>query len=139
MKERFLKYIYVLIITLLCTNQTYAGDLYKNTVNKDNVCGKPLIMDFEEIERADHYSVCRIKHIKGAAFASISFEVHCYCEIAKLRNAKYFVSIEISDNENGTWTTKVAFIDSKDVDFKKLYGKDIDDEKITSVDDCKYY
>ena len=81
---------------LMCGIQAYADDLYKSSVNKENVCGKPLIMDFKEIERTDKYSVCKIKHEKGAAFASIAFEMHCYCEIAKARNAKYFAPIENS-------------------------------------------
>ncbi|MFH1982637.1 MAG: hypothetical protein ABIL58_12410 [Pseudomonadota bacterium] len=139
MNDRFIKCMYVFFIILLCTVQSYAADLYKNSINKEKVCGKPLIMEFEEIERTEHYSLCKIKHIEGAAFASISFEVHCYCEIAKIRGSKYFASIEHSNNDDGTWTTKVAFMDSKDIDFKKLYGKDIDDEKITSIEDCKYY
>ncbi|MCP3875097.1 MAG: hypothetical protein GY699_18335 [Desulfobacteraceae bacterium] len=139
MNERFSKYISAAFIIFICAIQSYAGGLYKNSVNKENVCGKPLIMEFEEIERNENYSVCRIKHVEGAAFASISFEVHCYCEIAKIRNSKYFAPLENSDNKNGTWTTKIAFMDSKDIDFNKLYGKDIEDERITSIDECKYY
>ena len=129
----------VLFIVLLCGIQAYADDLYKNSVNKENVCGKPLIMDFHEIERTDKYSICRIIHEKGAAFASIAFEMHCYCEIAKSRKAKFFARIESSERENDSWTTKIAFMNSKDIDFVKLYGSEIKDDEITSVEDCKYW
>ena len=139
MVKKQLKYAYLFTIILLSAIQSYAGDLYRNTVNKENVCGKPLIMEFEEVERTDHYSVCKIKHIQCAVLPSIVFEVHCFCEIAKLRNSKFFVEIESTENKNGTWTTKVAFMNSKDIDFMKLYGKDIKIDEIESVEDCKYY
>jgi hypothetical protein len=134
-----MKQAIILLIILLCGIQAYADDLYKSSVNKENVCGKPLIMDFQEIERTDKYSVCKITLEKGAAFASIAFEIHCYCEIAKSRKAKYFAPIENSERENNSWTTKIAFMDSKDIDFLKLYGKEIKDDAITSIEDCKYW
>jgi hypothetical protein len=76
---------------------------------------------------------------QGAVFPSIAFEVHCFCEIAKSRNAKFFAEIESTENKNGTWTTKVAFMNSKDLDFMKLYGKNINIDEIESVEDCEYY
>jgi hypothetical protein len=139
MKKHGIRNVLALALILLCVIQAYASDLYNCSVNKENVCGKPLIMEFEELERADNYSVCKIKHEKGAAFASIAFEVHCYCEIAKLRNALFFAQIENSERENDSWTTKIAFWDSKDIDLKKLYGKEIKSDEITSIEDCKYW
>ena len=65
MNDRFIKCIYVFFIVLLCTVQPYADDLYKNSINKEKVCGKPLIMEFEEIERTENYSLCKIKLLKG--------------------------------------------------------------------------
>lgn len=133
------KIFIVLATVLLFVYQSYAGDLFKCSVNKENVCGKPLIMKFEELERTENYSVCKVTHEKGAAFASISFEVHCYCEIAKIRNAKFFARIESSERENDSWTTKIAFWDSNDLDLKKIYGKEIKSDEVTSVKDCEYW
>ena len=139
MKKHDIRNILVLAIILLSVVYAYASDLYKCSVNKENVCGKPLIMEFEELERADNYSVCKIKHVKGAAFASIAFEVRCYCEIAKLRNSKFFAPIEGSERKNDSWTTKIAYWNSKDIDLKKLYGKEIKGDEITSIEECKYW
>ena len=35
---------------------------------------------------------------------------------------------KILERENDSWTTKIAFMNSKDVDFVKLYGKKIKDD-----------
>lgn len=97
-------------------------------------------MKFEEIERREEYSIVRVTHTSGASVPSVMFVSKGFYNIAKQRGKKYYINLKDWTDADKKWMyKKVGFVDSKDIDLKKIYGSDIKEDlnakSFSSVED----
>lgn len=92
---------------------------------KDTSCGD-LKMDFEEIERQEKTSLIKVTHTSGASVPSILFVVKGCYQIAKLRQAKYFILLKEWKDPDGNWMYRIGFTATQKVNAQRYFGKDFD-------------
>lgn len=107
-----------------------SSDLYHNEVNiKAEEGEKDLIIQLDEIERKDKYSIVRIKHTSGASIPSIMFFVNGICEIGRKRESKYFVNLKEWDDDQHNRMYKIGYTSEEGIDPYDYFGPDIDKSK----------
>ena len=70
----------------------HAADLVHLAVNQPagEGGGKPLVMEFAEVERTELQSVVEVKYVSGASVPSSMFALGGMCAVARARGAAYF-------------------------------------------------
>ena len=96
---------------------------------------KPLKMRLEEIERGANYSVVQVTRISGASVPSTMFVVRGMWEIARRRNAAYFINLKEWTTADGKTLYKAGFADTDQLDVKAYFGESPADPKFLSVKD----
>ena len=81
---------------------------------------KPLKMRLEEIEREPKYSIVQVTRSGGASVPSIMFVVRGMWEIARRRDAAYFINLKEWSPEDGKWLYKVGFAETDQTDTDHL-------------------
>ncbi len=61
------------------------------------------------------------------------FVVHGMWEIARTRNAAYFINLKEWTAADGKWLYKIGFADSDQVDVKQYFGESPPEPKFSSV------
>lgn len=117
------------LIVLSTPAISLAQDLYHAEVNSKSKEGKDLISVCDEIERHENFSIISIKHTSGASVPSVMFIVKACCEIAELRDMKYFVNLKEWDDEQGNRLYKIGYTSNKKNDPNIYFGEDIDKTK----------
>src|SRR5438132_13502774 len=98
----------VVLVSASLLTAAEKSELYINEVD-ESAGAKPLKMRFEEIERAPRYSIVQVTRSSGASVPSIMFVVHGMWEIARARNAAYFINLKEWTADDGKWLYKVGF------------------------------
>jgi hypothetical protein len=94
---------------------------------------KPLKMRLEETERGSKHSIVQVTRSSGASVPSVMFVVRGMWEIARRRNAAYFINLKEWTTDDGKTLYKVGFADTDQVDVKAYFGEAPADPKFLSV------
>jgi hypothetical protein len=132
----------IFVCMLLLFSTVYAKgatSLHHDEVNIKSKEGKDLVMTFDEVERHDRYSIVKVKYTSGASVPSIMFVVKGCYEIAKIRNAQYFINLKEWEDTNGNWVYKIGFSSDNTIDPKTYFGADIDLKKDLTFMSVKNY
>jgi hypothetical protein len=117
--------------------------LYRSQVTNTATGGKPLVMTFQEVRRSERTSTVYVKFKSGASVPSIMFIVRGFYDLAKSRNARYFIKLKEWGDIDGDWKYLVGFSQSKNVDPQKHFGlreplpKD-EEHAFMAVKDCDW-
>jgi hypothetical protein len=115
-----------LLFTLWNVGAAFGNDgLWIDEVNIKSDSGKDFIMKFEELERAQDFSIVRVQHTSGASVPSSMFVAKGMYTIAKQRGVENFINLKEWRDENDHAMYKVGFANSKEIDLKHKYGNDI--------------
>ena len=96
--------------------------LYYSKVNVSNPDGKDFAMTFEESRRDARTSTVKVTHESGASVPSIMFVVRGCYDVARARNALYFINLKEWTAEDGGWMYLIGFADDDTVDPAQYFG-----------------
>jgi hypothetical protein len=126
----------LLVFVLVFAPLAFAEEpkLYVREV-QESTGAKPLKMRFEEIERSPKYSIVQVTHSGGASVPSIMFVVRGMWEIARAREAAYFINLKEWTAGDGKGHYKVGFADTDRVDVSSYFGESPAEPKFLSVEE----
>jgi hypothetical protein len=76
--------------------------------------GKPLEMEFREVERETNASIVEVKYVSGASVPSSMFVMRGVCKVVRARGAKYFSSQKVFGAFEGKTRYRVSFHERAD-------------------------
>lgn len=96
--------------------------LYRREVNETNRGGKDLVMTFQELSRDEKTSTAKVTFKSGASVPSIMFVVRGFYDIAKARDAGYFIKLKEWKDADGGWMYLVGFSSDRNIDPQRYFG-----------------
>lgn len=95
------------------------------------------VMTIDETKRELGFSIVRVQHVSGASVPSIMAIADAACDIARARNARYFVSLKQWQDGSGDWYFKIGFAATNNVASRASWGQDtaVDKLYVFSVDE----
>ena len=85
------------------------------------------VITVKEAERRGNLSTVKVDRKKGFSIGSVMFTVRALCDIAKARDAEYFVKLDEWREADGTWMMIVGFTNTKNAKIQQEFGDHFSD------------
>lgn len=114
------KSILLLVTTALFALSTTspAQNLHRSEVNEKNPGGKDLVMKLEEVRRDAKTSEVKVTQTSGASVASSMFILRGCYDIAKARDAAFFIKLKETKAADGSTLLLLGFTNDNKIDPK---------------------
>jgi membrane-bound inhibitor of C-type lysozyme len=111
---RPIAYIAILLTAISLGGCASNGLVEMNIKQEATRHGKPIEIEFREIQREENASIVEVKHSAGSSVASSMFIMRGVCNVVSARGAKYFSSQQIFGTFGGNARYKVSFHERAD-------------------------